>query len=196
MIRKQLIRGWALPGTIVVFATAVLLFGDDAGLRLRYDRAAIASGEFLRLVSGHAVHLSVAHYLLNVAGLLVVWYLVGAAFSTRIWAVIIASSIAAMDAGFWFLMPTLDWYVGLSGLLHGILAAGIAGIWRTRRTEALILAALMLAKFIHEALIGPLPGSEGTAGGDVVTEAHLLGAIGGFAAGLLFSIRVRPDVPI
>ncbi len=196
MIRKQLIHGWALPGTIVVFATAVLLFGDDAGLRLRYDRAAIASGEFLRLVSGHAVHLSVAHYLLNVAGLLVVWYLVGAAFSTRIWAVIIASSIAAMDAGFWFLMPTLDWYVGLSGLLHGILAAGIAGIWRTRRTEALILAALMLGKLIHEALIGPLPGSEGTAGGDVITEAHLLGAIGGGAAGLLFSIRVRPDVPI
>jgi len=196
MLRKQLLHAWALPGTIVVIATAVLLFGDDAATALRYDRAAIAASEFVRLVSGHAVHLSVAHYILNVAGLLVVWYLVGAAFSNRLWAVIIATSIAAMDAGFWFLMPTLAWYVGLSGLLHGILAAGITGIWRTRRTEALILAGLMLGKLIHEALIGPLPGSEGTAGGDVVTEAHLLGAIGGFAAGLLFSIRVRPDVPI
>ena len=196
MIRNRLIHEWALPATIIVIATATLLFGDDAALRLRYDRAAIGSGEFLRLVSGHAVHLGVAHYLLNIAGLVVVWYLVGAAFSTRVWAVIIATSLAAMNAGFWFLMPTLDWYVGLSGLLHGILAAGITGIWRTRRTEALILAALILAKLIHEALIGPLPGSEGTAGGDVVTEAHLLGAIGGSAAGLLFSIRVPTDVAI
>ncbi len=196
MLRKQLIYDWALPMTIIVIATATLLFGDDAALKLRFDRAAIGSGELLRLVSGHTVHLSFAHYLLNVAGLLVVWYLVGVAFSTRIWAVIITTSIAAMDIGFWFLMPALDWYVGLSGLLHGILAAGITGIWRTRRTEALILATLLLAKLIHEVLIGPLPGSEGTAGGDVVTQAHLLGAIGGLAAGLWFSIRVRPNVPI
>ena len=196
MTGKQLLHAWALPGTIVIIATVALLIGDVATEALRYDRAAIASGEFLRLVSGHAVHLGVAHYLLNVAGLLVVWYLVGAAFPNRVWVVIISASIAAMDAGFWFLLPTLGWYVGLSGLLHGILAAGITGIWRTRRTEALILAALMLGKLIYEALIGPLPGSEGTAGGDVVTEAHLLGAIGGFLAGLLFSIRVRPDVSI
>lgn len=196
MISKQLILGWALPAAIVIAATVILLLGDEAALRLRYDRAAIGGGEILRLISGHAVHLEFAHYLLNVAGLLVVWYLVGDSFSIRAWAVIIATSIATMDAGFWFLMPTLAWYVGLSGLLHGLLAAGISGIWRTRRIEALILAVLMLAKLVYESLIGPLPGSESAAGGDVVTAAHLLGAIGGCVAGLAISIRVRSALPI
>ena len=196
MISKQLIRGWALPAAMVIAATVILLLGDDAALRLRYDRPAIGGGEILRLISGHAVHLGFAHYLLNVAGLLVVWYLVGEAFSTRAWAAIIITSIATMDAGFWFLMPTLGWYVGLSGLLHGLLAAGISGIWRTRRFEALVLAVLILAKLVYESLIGPLPGSEGTAGGDVLTEAHLLGAIGGCVAGLAISIRVRSALPI
>lgn len=196
MISKQLIRGWALPAAIVIAATVILLLGEDAALRLRYDRAAIGGGEILRLISGHAVHLEFAHYLLNVAGLLVVWYLVGDAFSTRAWAVIIATSIGIMDAGFWFLMPTLAWYVGLSGLLHGLLAAGISGIWRTRRFEALVIAVLILAKLVYESLIGPLPGSESVAGGDVVTAAHLLGAIGGFVAGLAISIRVRSALPI
>ena len=196
MIPNQLIRAWALPAAIVIAATVVLFLGDDAALRLRYDRAAIDGGEILRLISGHAVHLGFAHYLLNVAGLLIVWYLVGEAFSTRAWAVIIATSIVTMDAGFWFLMPTLDWYVGLSGLLHGLLAAGIAGTWRTRRFESLVLAVLIVSKLVYESIIGPLPGSEGTAGGDVVTAAHLLGAIGGFVAGLAFSIRVRSSLPI
>ena len=196
MIPNQLIRAWALPAAIVIAATVVLLLGDDAALRLRYDRAAIDGGEILRLISGHAVHLGFAHYLLNVAGLLIVWYLVGEAFSTRAWAVVIATSIVTMDAGFWFLMPTLDWYVGLSGLLHGLLAAGISGIWRTHRFESLVLAVLIVSKLVYESLIGPLPGSEGTAGGDVVTAAHLLGAIGGFVAGLAFSIRVRSSLPI
>ena len=196
MISKQLIRGWALPAAIVIAATVILLLGEDAALRLRYDRAAIGGGEILRLISGHAVHLEFAHYLLNVAGLLVVWYLVGDAFSTRAWAIIIVTSILTMDAGFWFLMPTLAWYVGLSGLLHGLLAAGISGIWRTRRFEALVIAVLILGKLVYESLIGPLPGSESVAGGDVVTAAHLLGAIGGFVAGLAISIRVRSTLPI
>ena len=191
MISKQLIRGWALPVVIVIAATVVLLLGEDAALRLRYDRAGIGGGEILRLISGHAVHLEFTHYLLNVAGLLVVWYLVGDAFPTRAWAVIIVTSILTMDAGFWFLMPTLAWYVGLSGLLHGLLAAGISGIWRTRRFEALVIAVLILGKLVYESLIGPLPGSESVAGGDVVTAAHLLGAIGGFVAGLAITVRVR-----
>ena len=196
MSKKDLIAAWALPATITLIATVILLIGDEAALALRYDRAAIASGAYLRLISGHFVHLGTAHFLLNIAGLLLVWYLVGAAFSYVRWGLIIASSIAVMDLGFWFLMPELDWYVGLSGLLHGLLAAGITAIWRSRRIEAIIIAVLVLAKLGHEALIGPLPGSEGTAGGDVVTEAHLFGALGGFAAGLLFSIRVRPEASI
>ncbi len=134
--------------------------------------------------------------MLNIAGLLLVWCLVGAAFSLKRWSIITTSSILVMDMGFWFLMPQLDWYVGLSGLLHGLLAAGIPGIWRGRRTEAIIIAGLVLAKIGYETLAGPLPWSEGTSGGDVVTEAHLFGAIGGFAAGLWFSIRVRPEASL
>ena len=196
MPRKALIAAWALPATIGFIATGVLLLGDDAALRLRYDRAAVAAGELLRLVTGHAVHLGPAHYLMNVAGLALLWYLIGAAFSVAHWLLIIAASIALIDLGLWYLVPGLDWYVGLSGLLHGMLAAGIPGIWRTRRVEAMIIAGFLLAKLGYEALLGPLPGFGATAGGDVITEAHLFGALGGFAAGMVISIRVRPEASI
>ncbi len=193
---RGLIAAWALPVTIGLIGGFLLLLGDDAALRLRYDRAAIASGQLLRLVSGHGVHLGLAHYLLNVVGLALVWYLVGAAFSVTHWLLIIASGVVLIDLGLWFLMPGLDWYVGLSGILHGMLAAGVAGIWRTQRREAMMIAGILLAKLGYEVLIGPIPGSGAMAGGEVITEAHLLGTLGGFAAGMLFSNRVRPAASI
>ena len=196
MQRKGLIARWALPVAIGLIAIVVLFFGDDAALRLRYDRAAVAAGEFLRLISAHGVHLGPAHLAMNIVGLGVVWFLVGEAFSPARWTLIIASSIALIDLGLWFLMPALDWYVGLSGLLHGMLAAGIAGIWRTRRQEAMIIAGVLLAKLGYEMLLGPLPGAASTAGGDVITDAHFFGALGGFAAGFAICIRVRPAASI
>ncbi len=78
--------------------------------------------------------------------------------------------------------------MGLSGVLHGMLAAGAIGLWQERRPEAAALAILLAAKLTYEALVGPVPGSEATAGGAVVTEAHLYGAIGGLLAAL--GIRV------
>ena len=193
---RGLIAAWALPVTIGLIGGILLLLGDDAALKLRYDRAAIASGQLLRFVSGHGVHLGLAHYLLNIAGLALVWYLVGAAFSVTHWLLILVSSIVLIDLGLWFLMPGLAWYVGLSGLLHGMLAAGVPGVWRTQRREAIMIAGILLAKLGYEALVGPIPGSGATAGGEVITEVHLLGALGGFAAGMLFSNRVQPEASI
>ena len=196
MFRQDLIKIWALPVIIIGIATVLLLIGDEANLELRYDRAGITSGEYARLLMGHGVHLGTSHYLLNIAGLVLVWFLVGKAFSPSQWSAIITANIVVMDLGFWFLMPELDWYVGLSGLLHGILAAGIAGIWRSRRMEALIIASIVVLKLGYEVFVGPVPGSGDMAGGDVVTAAHLFGAVGGIIAGMLFSIRVRPKASI
>ena len=193
---KGLIRAWALPMGIIALGLLALLLGDDTTLQLRYDRSGTAAGEFLRLLSGHFVHLGPQHFFLNAAGLLLVWYLVGSAYPAAIWCIVIAGGIMFIDIGFWVGMPGLEWYVGLSGVLHGMLAAGIAGIWQVRRTEAVLIATVLIIKLAYEFFIGPLPGSENSAGGAVITEAHLLGAIGGFVVGLWYSIRVRPAAPI
>ncbi len=87
-----------------------------------------------------------------------------------------------MDAGFWFVDSELRWYVGLSGLLHGLLLAGaIAGI-RSLPVESIVIAAVVVAKLAYEQIVGPLPGSESVAGAAVVVNAHLYGAIGGALA--------------
>ena len=88
-------------------------------------------------------------------------------------------------------MPSLDWYVGLSGVLHGLLVAGLIGSIRQRRAESLVLGAVIAAKLGWEMLVGPMPGSAEAAGGAVIVEAHLYGAAGGLIGGALLAIKGR-----
>ncbi len=175
----------AIAATVIGVSGAIALSGDAGRALLRYDRGAIADGELWRLVTGHFVHLGTAHFVLNVAGLGLVWFLFAREFDSRGWAVILSVAVAGISAGFWFLDPQLAWYVGLSGLLHGLLVAGIVAGLARRRREAIVLAVLVTAKLAWEQLVGPLPGSESTAGGNVIVNAHLYGALAGAAAGAI-----------
>ena len=175
-----------LPALAVVVLVAALAAGGDAvSEALRFDRDAIGAGEAWRLVTGHLVHLGSRHMLLNGAGLLLVGFLVGREYRPRDWAVVLLASMASIDAGLWWLKPSLDWYVGLSGVLHGWFAAGIVGALLKRRPDAWLLLGLLLGKLVLEQLQGALPGSAAAAGGPVVVDAHLYGAVGGAIAGLL-----------
>lgn len=180
---------WLVPGVIVTVAGLLAVTGEWGRELLRYDRIAIADGELWRLFSGHLVHLGWSHFLLNGAGLLLIFYLVLTRFTTLQWLIISIVVIAGIDVGFWNWQPQLIWYVGLSGLLHGFLAAGAVDGIRTRQLDYWLIGTFLLIKLTYEQLVGPLPGSEGTTGGNVVVAAHLYGAISGALIGAFLSFR-------
>lgn len=187
---------WLVPLSIAALSAVAALGGSALRLQLRYDRAGIAEGEWWRVVTGHFAHLGIAHLALNLAGLGIVWLLVGSAYSLPGWVLIIASSLALIDLCFWFLDPELSWYVGLSGLLHAVLVAGIMSRFRIAKAESLALAAVLVGKIAFEQFAGPLPGSELSAGGPVVVNAHLYGAIAGILAGGVVQAVAHRRVPI
>ena len=186
----------AAVAAVAIVAVLLQLGGDSAREALAFSRANLGAGQLWRLATGHFVHLGWTHLVLNLAGLALVSWLVGHAYDWRRWLFIGFVSIAVIDAGFWFLYPELDWYVGLSGLLHGLLAAGLFSGIVARDRESIALAAFVVAKLAWEQIGGPLPGSEATSGGTVIVEAHLYGAIGGLLAAVLLWRRVRPSAPI
>ena len=166
---------------LAVCALFVLLTltGDAGRAWLRYDRAALASGELWRLVTAHLVHLDLHHALLNCLGLLLMWILFARDYAPRQWLAIVLGSIAAIDAGLALWDSTLRWYVGSSGALHGIMAAGILARLHRRERDGWLLAAFLVGKLAWEQGVGALPLS----GSDpVVVDAHLFGAAGGLAA--------------
>lgn len=175
---------WIAVAGVVALACAA----QAAGLvpALRYDRAAIAAGEAWRLLTGHLVHLGAMHLALNAAGLVLVAALVGPHMRLPAWGTAFVVSALAISAGLWLVAPGLDWYVGLSGVLHGLLVAGAAaaiGERRERLFAGTVLAAVA-AKLVWEQTTGPTPGTAALAGGPVVVDAHLFGALGGLATAL------------
>ena len=178
-------RSDIIPAGVIVATGLIGLLGDPARLALRWERALIANGEAWRLVTGHLVHLGVSHLLLNLAGLLLVWFLVGRDLRPLQWLAVGFASIVCIDAGFWLLNPELTWYVGLSGVLHGLLAAGIVVAASDARKDLVMLGVLVVAKLFYEQVAGALPGSGTASGGPVVVDAHLYGAVSGAFAGAI-----------
>jgi len=181
----------------VVLVAVLLAFhglGADALPVLRYERSAVLSGEAWRLVTGHLVHADMVHLGWNVLGVLIVAFLVARDYSWRQWLVILGVSIATTDLGFLLLEPRLEWYVGFSGVLHGLMAAGLVAWLRTSRDAITwIVTGLFAAKLAWEHFAGPLPFTAASLELPVVHEAHTYGAIGGALAGLWLTRRMpRP----
>ncbi len=169
-----------------LLAAGVLVAGwsGPAAEALRYERSAVVQGEFWRLFTAHLVHLGPAHTALNLAALLAIAWWGMRRLDAAAWTAAMLASAAAVGFGLVYLAPWVDWYVGLSGMLHGLLAY-VAVLAIGTDTLALPVLASIAAKVSWEQVFGPLPGSETTAGGPVVVVAHFFGAVGGAAWAVL-----------
>ncbi|MDT8384608.1 MAG: rhombosortase [Gammaproteobacteria bacterium] len=185
-----------LPLTLALCMTLVALGGSELSALLRFEREAILHGQLWRLFSGHLTHLGWSHLWLNIAGLALIWGLVGRCFSLRQWLSISAGLALGIGLGLLVFNPQLAWYVGLSGVLHGMLVAGGIAEVRAGRGSSYVLLILVGAKLVWEQVAGPLPGSTAGAGGAVIVDAHLYGALCGIMFGGILKpagLRDRPD---
>src|SRR5215469_8078324 len=141
--------GIALLGTCALLLLPVLT-GEAGREALRYDRAGLASGQLWRLVTGHLVHLSLEHAALNVLGLVLMWALFARDYTPRQWLAILLGTVLAIDAGLWMRDSTVAWYVGSSGALHGVMAAGTLAHLRRGDLDGWLLAGFLVLKLGYE----------------------------------------------
>ena len=124
---------WIWLLLILLLLGCVLGLGDSISALLRYDRSAIAAGGWWRLLTAHIVHLDAHHLILNELGLVLVWALFAQDYAAEQWCAIVLSGALAISSGLWWLSPHVSWYVGASGVLHTVMAAGTANHLATDR---------------------------------------------------------------
>src|SRR5258706_12956960 len=117
---------WVWLLLILLVLSLMLGLGDSGSALLRYDRGAIAAGGWWRLLTAHIVHLDAHHLVLNGLGLVLMWSLFAADYDAVEWCVIVLAGALAISSGLWWLSPRVAWYVGASGVLHSVMAAGAA----------------------------------------------------------------------
>jgi rhomboid family GlyGly-CTERM serine protease len=179
---------------VIILLSAVLILaavGTSATTGLRFDREAIAEGQWYRLVTGHLVHLGWRHALLNGAGLLLLPLI--AAEDTRWFSWLVRYLVLSIGIGLalFFGQPGLEWYVGMSGVLHGLFFLAVFPLALKRDLLACVVLLLLVGKAAWEHYHGPLHFSQAVLGQPVIVAAHSYGIAIAMAYALVAAASAR-----
>jgi rhomboid family GlyGly-CTERM serine protease len=182
-------------------------FGGEPWIEfLRFDRAAIGAGEWYRLFTANLVHLpgntvewngwrfhGPWHLFLNTLGVLVLVLLCPERLPLAVWLRRTVFLFLGMSLGLYFFAPSLSWYVGLSGAMHGFFVLGLVPQVVKKDIVALGCVVYLLGKLGYELVAGAPVSDELAIGGKVALESHLWGSISGIAYGLIFQTFWKPE---
>jgi rhomboid family GlyGly-CTERM serine protease len=185
MITERLRRssdGWGFALGASLLILSIQFAGAGLHQLLMFNREDVQAGQWYRLLSCHWVHLDWKHAGMNIAGL---WLLClidprGAGFWPNTLRCLFLS--AAVGLALHALQPDLYWYIGFSGVLHGLFVIVLLDMaWRRDRLALLILVVLM-GKLVWEHYHGAF--TQGVLDAPVIVSAHSYGAM----AGLVYSV--------
>lgn len=178
---------FSIAFTIIITALLIVTLISETSLELlRYDITAIKDGQFWRLLTGHLVHSNTQHTLLNLAGLWLIAYLFEANAHSAVWGGLSVLMAILSSLGFIYFKPDMQWYVGFSGVLHGLFFLAAISEWPKDRLVSGLLAAFLLGKLIYSQVLGPSSSTEAMIGVPVAEIAHIIGSALGIAFGLFF----------
>lgn len=165
----------------------------DASSLLEFDRRALLGGEVWRLWTGHLVHYSAQHALIDLATAFIAAIIAAQSFGARRALAALALGAPFISVGLLLAAPQLAHYRGASGLAVLLAVMAGAGLWprvddtraasgRVVRPALGVLAVALAVKIGAEA--GGVSLGWSDLPGDVVVawQAHLLGAVAGAAA--------------
>ena len=121
---------------------------------LEWNRRAIGSGELWRLWTGHLMHYSMRHALLDAAALALLGWMAEAHFRKRRVAEVFLFGAPAMSAALW-IFTNIATYRGVSGLATLVGTLLILAVWQqkpTHRTFLAVLLCIFLSKVVCDAL--------------------------------------------
>jgi len=150
-------------------------------------------GEWWRLITAHVVHLNPFHAILYAVVLILLAALFGRVFTPARHGVHAIIGILCIDAGLIWL-GNLEWYVGLSGLLHALAAVSVVRLIVDRHDRvAWCVARFGLGKIVYENTVGAMLFSSRET--SVVTDVRVFDVVIGMALGLI-STRHRSSGPL
>ncbi|MBV1928137.1 MAG: rhombosortase [Gammaproteobacteria bacterium] len=184
-----------LPTLTVLTLIVFLLLGQVFSQIFQYERASILNGEYWRIVTGHFTHTGWNHLFLNVLGLVLVFGTFYRVYSPVCWLLGSAFCLVGVSACFMLFSPSLEWYRGLSGLLHCFLVMGVIGEIRRGKWLYGFGFLAVMGKVFVEFSVGHSGRITGFINADIINDAHLYGAISGgiMACVLIFIKEILPN---
>ena len=151
----------------------------DLGTLLQYNTNQVEQGQLWRMITGHFVHSNINHLLLNSAGIALIWALHGEYYRPSFYAQLLFGLSLCISLGLFLFYPQTAIYVGLSGVLHGMIIVGAIIDTQKGHRSGYLLFFGVWGKIVFEHLQGPNLELSDLIDARVAIESHLLGAFAG-----------------
>jgi rhomboid family GlyGly-CTERM serine protease len=172
------------PALVLSAISGMLLWLPSAWYdRLRYDRAAVAAGQWWRLFTANFIHLGVWHYVLNVLSLLLLVLLCPGRLPVWEWVARVVIVAVGTCLGLYWGGQGIASYVGMSGMIYGLFLIGLGSQALTGDLVAVACLVFLVGRVGWEFVVGIPAAEERLIGGRVVPESHLFG----MAAALVYA---------
>ncbi len=186
---------WSVPLFLLVASILAALVESGSPASLAYQRGAVLEGEIWRALTAHFVHFGYLHLALNVSMISLVFLIFGGLRGLREWFLIMFLCCLGISATFLVLEPDVQWYLGLSGVAHGLTVAGATfSVLKREAVGSVVFAGVLLKLLAENAKPGALHAAA-FLGGPVLEVAHLYGAMWGLAGAVSVHVcwrRLQP----
>jgi len=163
----------------IIICLTIYLFEPQASYWLAYYHTGIEQFEIWRLLTATFCHTNFNHLAMNLAGLVITLSLFIDTFKkTKLLPLIIFNSLF-IGLGLFLFEPKVIWYVGFSGVLHGLFSFAVAEDIARKDSWGYLLGAGLLVKISYEQIYGAQQGTINLINAPVLVNAHLYGAIAG-----------------
>ena len=166
----------------VLICLGIYLLAPQTSQWLAYYHTGIAQFELWRLITATFCHTNFNHLLMNMFGLVITLLLFINTFKNKRLLPLIIFNSLFISLALFFLETDLIWYVGFSGVLHGLFSYGAMHDIHNRDRWGYLLGGGLFAKVGYEQLFGAEQSTIELIGAPVLVNAHLYGML----AGILF----------
>lgn len=186
---------YILAPLLVVIVSIVMALTEPVSSHLfAYDRNQLDNFQWWRLITGHFLHTNSPHLLLNTAGVALLWALHGHYYNASRYLIQLLVLCLGTAIGLYLFDQQMQWFVGLSGVLHGLFIIGAYfDIKHSFKIGWLMLIGVWI-KVIHEQIFGASEEVAELIAANVAVDAHLFGTITGSII-ILYYFLVRKPQP-
>lgn len=191
-LQKQYVIG---PLTIIALSILMAIAEPLSSEWFAYKVNDIAEGQWWRLLSGHFLHTNSYHLLLNLLGVALLWALHGHYTKTAKYLGIFLFLCFCTSVSLYMFAPQLKWYVGLSGVLHGLFVVGAYFDIKHHFKTGWVMLAGITVKVLNEQMYGASGEVAKLIDANVAIDAHLFGSLSGLLIILILLIKHQLNTP-
>lgn len=184
-------KGFWFTVVPIIVLSVLFQFLQEIDISLAYHRSTFWDCIFYQAITPNLIHLNWIHWLLNISNLMALIFIFDRAWNYITFILLFLTSSIFIILLLYFYSPNVVSYVGMSGVIYSLAVYGSLYNFHQQKLLSLAILFFVILKLSANESVNHLLGVDSILGGiTIITDAHLYGAIVGFAFFVVQSVII------